>query len=90
MLCASRQLRYDILLAASVLFFLRLPYILLQLRAALDEYTQAGTRQDRQFEYNTYSKICAGYMDMQRQIDQAPKHAAKTKELRVAWASGGK
>ena len=61
-----------------------------QLRAALDEYTQTGTWQDRQFEYGTYSKAFAGFLDMQHQIDQHPKHAVKTRELRVAWASAGR
>ncbi|KAI5994391.1 hypothetical protein EDD15DRAFT_2366477 [Pisolithus albus] len=60
------------------------------LRAALDEYTQTGIRQDRPFEYGTYSKIFAGFLDMQHQIDQHPRHAAKTRELRVAWASAGR
>ena len=58
-----------------------------QLYAALDEYTQTGTRQDCQFEYDTYSKAFAGFLDMQHQIDQHLKHAVKTRESRVAWAS---
>ena len=61
-----------------------------QLCAALDEYTQTGTRQDHQFEYGTYLKVFAGFLDTQRQIDQNPKHAVKTLELRVAWASAGR
>ncbi|KAI5994996.1 hypothetical protein EDD15DRAFT_2365894 [Pisolithus albus] len=60
------------------------------LRAALDEYTQTRIRQDRPFEYGTYSNIFAGFLDMQHQIDQHPRHAAKTRELRVAWASAGR
>ena len=84
LLCAWRQLRYAFLSS-----FLLLP-CLLQLRAALDKYTQTGARQDRQFEYGTYSKVFAGFLDMQHQIDQNSKHAAKTRELRVAWASAGR
>ncbi|KAI6006097.1 hypothetical protein EDD15DRAFT_2359232 [Pisolithus albus] len=60
------------------------------LQAALDEYTQTGIRQDCPFEYGTYSKIFVGFLDMQHQIDQHPRHAAKTQELRVAWASAGR
>ena len=59
-----------------------------QLRAALDEYVQTGNRQDRAFEYSGYSKVFAGLLNMQRQIDADEKHAAKTKLLRVAWAQG--
>ncbi|KAI6027297.1 hypothetical protein BKA83DRAFT_4123369 [Pisolithus microcarpus] len=60
------------------------------LRAALDEYTQTRIRQDRPFEYGTYSKIFMGFLDMQHQIDQHPRHAVKMRELQVAWASAGR
>ncbi|KAI6131360.1 hypothetical protein EV401DRAFT_2065709 [Pisolithus croceorrhizus] len=60
------------------------------LRAALDEYTQTGIQQDCPFEYGTYSKIFVGFLDMQHQIDQHPRHAAKTQELQVAWTSAGR
>ncbi|KAF9230678.1 hypothetical protein BU15DRAFT_83326 [Melanogaster broomeanus] len=58
------------------------------LRAALDEYIQTSTRQDRPFKYSGYSKVFTGLLDLQRQIDTHEKHAAKTKLLRVAWAQG--
>ena len=83
LLCAWRQLQY------AFSFFFHLYSDLSQLRASLDEYTQTGTWQDRQFEYGTYSKVFAGFLDMQRQINQNPKHAAKTRELQVAWACTG-
>ncbi|KAI6028040.1 hypothetical protein PISMIDRAFT_98865, partial [Pisolithus microcarpus 441] len=51
------------------------------LQAALDKYTQTGIQQDCQFKYGTYSKIFAGYLDMQHQIDKNPRHATKTWEL---------
>ncbi|KAG9314872.1 hypothetical protein JVU11DRAFT_3971 [Chiua virens] len=51
------------------------------LRAALNEYTQTGTQQDRQFNYATYSKVFIAYLDMQCQIDESLKHAVKTKVL---------
>ncbi|KAI6012160.1 hypothetical protein BKA83DRAFT_4501114 [Pisolithus microcarpus] len=60
------------------------------LQAALDKYIQTGIQQDHQFKYGTYSKIFAGFLDMQHQIDQHPKHAVKTQELQAAWASAGK
>ena len=75
LLCAWRQLRYAFLSS-----FLLLS-CLLRLCAALDEYTQTGARQDFQFEYGTYSKVFAGFLDMQHQIDQNSKHAVKTREL---------
>ena len=59
-----------------------------QLCAALDEYVQTGNRQDHAFEYSGYSKVFAGLLNMQRQIDADEKHAVKTKLLRVAWAQG--
>ena len=59
-----------------------------QLCAALDEYVQTGNRQDRAFEYSGYSKVFAGLLNMQWQIDADEKHAAKTKLIRVAWAQG--
>ncbi|KAI5984692.1 hypothetical protein EDC04DRAFT_2615640 [Pisolithus marmoratus] len=60
------------------------------LRAALDGYSQTGIQQDCPFEYGTYSKIFAGFLDMQHQINQHPRHSVKTQELRVAWASAGR
>ncbi|KAI5984476.1 hypothetical protein EDC04DRAFT_2615724 [Pisolithus marmoratus] len=60
------------------------------LRAALDKYSQTGIWQDHPFEYGTYSKIFAGFLDMQHQIDQHPRHSAKMWELRVAWVSAGR
>ena len=41
-------------------------------------------------EYGTYLKVFTGFLDMQRQINQHPKHAVKMRELRVAWASTGR
>jgi len=57
------------------------------LRAAIDEYNVTGTRQGRNFEYAGYSKVFNGFIDMQCIIDANAKHAAKTKALRVAWAT---
>ena len=75
LLCAWRQLRYAFFLS------FHLYSDLSQLRAALDEYTQTGARQDRQFKYGTYLKVFASFLDMQRQINQNLKHAVKTLEL---------
>ena len=61
-----------------------------QLRAAIDEYTITGIRQDRPFEYTTYSKVFAQLMGMQAKIDANPKHAAKTRALRINWATTGR
>ncbi|KIM54395.1 hypothetical protein SCLCIDRAFT_137040 [Scleroderma citrinum Foug A] len=60
------------------------------LRAAIDEYNVTGTRQDRNFEYAGYSKVFNGFIDMQRIIDANAKHAAKTKALRVVWATSAR
>ncbi|KAI6018511.1 hypothetical protein PISMIDRAFT_96877, partial [Pisolithus microcarpus 441] len=46
--------------------------------------------QDHQFDYGIYSKIFTGYLDMQHQIDQNPRHATKTQELQATWVSAGK
>ena len=62
----------------------------LQLRAAIDKYNVTGTRRDRNFEYAGYSKVFNGFVDMQRIIDSNAKHAAKTKALRVAWATSAR
>ena len=61
-----------------------------QLRAAIDEYTITGVRQDRPFEFATYSKVFAQLMGMQAKIDTNPKHAAKTRMLRINWATAGR
>lgn len=63
---------------------------ILQLRAAIDEYAVTGIRQDRQFEYTTYSKVFMQLMAMQLKIDGNPKHAALTRKLRTSWANTGR
>jgi len=60
------------------------------LRAAIDEYNVNGTRQDHNFEYTGYSKVFNGFVDMHQIIDSNAKHAAKTKALRVAWATSAR
>ena len=63
---------------------------ILQLRAAIDEFAVTGTRQDRQFEYSTYSKVFMQLMGMQAKINANPKHAAMTQALRISWATAGR
>ena len=46
-----------------------------------------GTQQDRNFEYTGYSKVFNSFVDMHQIIDSNVKHTAKTKALRVAWAT---
>ena len=58
-----------------------------QLCAAIDEYVVSGSRQDQTFEYVGYSKIFANFYSMQLAINKDPKHAVKTKALRVEWAA---
>ncbi|KAI6012840.1 hypothetical protein PISMIDRAFT_116456 [Pisolithus microcarpus 441] len=60
------------------------------LRAALDKYTQTGTCQDHPFEYIGYSRVFAGLLDMQHQLDLVLKHASKMKALHIAWATSGR
>ncbi|KIK13949.1 hypothetical protein PISMIDRAFT_117901 [Pisolithus microcarpus 441] len=60
------------------------------LHAALNEYTQTGTRQDCPFEYVGYSRVFTGFLDMQHQLDLVPKHASKTKALGIAWVTSGR
>ena len=62
----------------------------LQLWATIDEYLISGTRQDRQFEYATYSKVFMQFMGMQSKIDANTKHTAMTHALRVSWANAGR
>ena len=62
----------------------------LQLWAGIDEYAITGIRQDRPFEYATYSKVFVQLMGMQTKIDTNPKHAAKTRALRINWATAGR
>ncbi|KAI6034658.1 hypothetical protein PISMIDRAFT_121880, partial [Pisolithus microcarpus 441] len=49
-------------------------FLHLGLLCALDEYTQTGIWQDHPFEYGTYLKIFAGFLDMQHQINWHCKH----------------
>ena len=72
------------------LTFLHYPLPNLQLRAAIDKYNVTGTRQNHNFEYAGYSKVFNGFIDMQCIIDANAKHAAKTKALRVAWATSAR
>ncbi|KIM65650.1 hypothetical protein SCLCIDRAFT_112427, partial [Scleroderma citrinum Foug A] len=60
------------------------------LRAAIDEYTITGVRQDRPFKYNTYSKVYTQFVGMQAKIDANSKHAALTQKLRIHWATTGR
>lgn len=77
--------------AVSTPFMLRVCSLdILQLWAAIDEYAVTGTRQDRQFEYTTYSKVFTQLMAMQTKIDNNPKHAALTRKLRISWATTGR
>ena len=62
----------------------------LQLWAAINEYLISETRQDRQFEYATYSKVFTQFMGMQSKIDTNAKHTAMTHTLRVSWANAGR
>ncbi|KIM54419.1 hypothetical protein SCLCIDRAFT_136915 [Scleroderma citrinum Foug A] len=56
---------------------------------AIDEYTITGVRQDRPFEYNTYSKVYMQFVGMQAKIDANSKHAMLTQKLRIHWATTG-
>ncbi|KAG9316233.1 hypothetical protein JVU11DRAFT_2260 [Chiua virens] len=58
--------------------------------AAIDEYTSTGTREDRKFKYQGYSKIFAHFYTMQLMINENPKHAAKTRALRIKWANSAR
>ncbi|KAG9317726.1 hypothetical protein JVU11DRAFT_1943 [Chiua virens] len=55
--------------------------------AAINKYTSTGTREDRKFEYQGYSKIFAHFYTMQLTINENPKHTAKTRALRIKWAN---
>ena len=57
---------------------------------AIDEYNVTGMRQDRNFEYASYSKVFNGFINMQHIIDANAKHAAKTKALQVAWVTSAR
>ncbi|KAG9317722.1 hypothetical protein JVU11DRAFT_1938 [Chiua virens] len=56
------------------------------LQAAIDKYVATGTCKDCKFEYQGYSKIYVQFHSMQFAINNNPKHATKTKALRVKWA----